>query len=170
MISHLLRAISNRLPCRIIADKDQPYLERYYVGQAFGATFYLHRFVGSDPDRGKHDHPWNWARSLILSGWYLEETRAGTRPVRWYNRLTGDTFHRVVLPAGCREVWTLFWHGPYVKAWGFWRTEAIWSGDESIPLEAACWIPHRPQTNEATGRDQWWKTAPRGRDCSGRMA
>jgi hypothetical protein len=167
MTPRLLRAISDRLPCRIIADNGQAYLERYFLGQAFGATFYLHRFVGSDPDRGLHCHPWGWARSIILSGWYLEETRAGTRPVRWYNRLTGDTFHRVILPFGRREVWTLFFHGRYVKAWGFWRKEVIWS--DAGPVLGATWRPHVPSTNEATGREQWWKRAPRGRDCPGRV-
>ena len=58
-MNRVLRAISDRLPCRLITDKGTLYLERYYVGQAFGATFYLHRFVGSDPDRSMHDHPWN---------------------------------------------------------------------------------------------------------------
>lgn len=168
MLSVLLRKISDRLPCRVISDRGSPYLERFFIGQAFGATFYLHRFVASDPAGSLHDHPWNWARSLILSGWYLEETRAGARRVRWYNRLTGDTFHRVVLPAGCREVWTLFFHGRYRKSWGFWREEPMWHPDG--PVMAGVWIPHVPSTNEASGRDRWWERAPRGRDCPGRMA
>ena len=56
LIIKLLRAISDRLPCRIISDNDQPYLERYYIATLFGVRLYLHRFVGSDPDRGLHDH------------------------------------------------------------------------------------------------------------------
>lgn len=166
MTPRILRAITNSLPCRIIADKGVPYLERYYLGQALGATFYLHRFVGSDPDRGLHDHPWAWARSLILAGWYLEQTRTGTHPVRWYNRLTGDSFHRVILPEGRREVWTLFWHGPYVKQWGFWRDEHFMNFRAADV--GATWHPHVPATHESTGREQWWKTAPLGRDCPGR--
>ncbi|WP_244260428.1 hypothetical protein [Burkholderia gladioli] len=54
----VLYAISSRLPCRIIADGNKPYLERYYLATVFGVRFYLHRFVASDPDRGLHDHPW----------------------------------------------------------------------------------------------------------------
>lgn len=91
--------LTSRLPCRIISDDGTPYLERYYLGTVFGVRFYLHRFVGSDPARGLHDHPWAWARSIVLSGWYFEERRDGKRhKVKWYNKLTGDTFHRVILP------------------------------------------------------------------------
>src|SRR6218665_1650716 len=98
-MSRLLYWLSGLLPCLIISDNGNPHLERYYVGPAFGVRFYLHRFVGSDPTRGLHDHPWPWpwpwARALVLSGWYYEQLRTGTRKVRWFNRLSGDTFHRV---------------------------------------------------------------------------
>jgi len=98
MNNKLLYWLSGFMPCRLINDGDRPYLERYYVGTLLGWRFYLHRFVGSDPAGTLHDHPWSKAYSLILSGWYWEETRSGTRRVRWFNSLTGDTFHRVVLP------------------------------------------------------------------------
>lgn len=164
MIRRLLYAISGRLPCRLINDGDRPYLERYYVGRVLGWTFYLHRFVASDPARGLHDHPWNRAYSFVLAGSYLEETRTGTRRVRWFNRLTGDSFHRVVLPDGCREVWTLFCHGPYVKPWGFMRPLDTVAG---VPL--LLWEPHAYQTDEASGKQRWWDTAPHGADEHRRM-
>lgn len=173
----LLYWLSGRLPCRLINDGDRPYLERYYVGRAFGWTFYLHRFVGSDPARGLHDHPWDRAYSLILSGWYFEETRSGMRKVRWFNRLTGDSFHRVVLPPlGIKTAtgiklapwqqpcWTLFWHGPYVKPWGFMRPLDTVAG---VPL--LLWEPHAYQTDEASGKQRWWDTAPHGADEHRRM-
>lgn len=174
----LLYWLTGRLPCRLINDGERPYLERYYVGRLFGLTFYLHRFVGSDPARGLHDHPWNRAYSLILSGWYFEETRSGMRKVRWFNRLTGDSFHRVVLPgiydtsdgksgvigAPRRHVWTLFWHGPYVKPWGFMRPLDTVAG---VPL--LLWEPHAYQTDEASGKQRWWDTAPHGADEPRRM-
>lgn len=141
IIDRLLFAITNLLPCRIINDGKDPYLERFYVGTLFGWRFYLHRFVDSDPNRGLHCHPWHRAFSIILSGWYWEETRMGFRKVRWFNSLTGDSFHRVVLPfeqvqytymeqghrrTGLRKgstpkpCWTLFFHtAANVKAWGF---------------------------------------------------
>src|SRR3546814_20047607 len=122
MMHALLYRLTDHLPARIISDAGQPYLERYYVGTVFGTRFYLHRFVASDPDRGWHDHPWPWAFSIILSESYLEETRAGTRHVRWFNFLVGDSFHRVILRqryGRTLPVWTQFAHrAKRVKRWG----------------------------------------------------
>jgi hypothetical protein len=128
------------------------------------------------------------ARSLVLSGWYYEETRTGTRKVRWFNRLNGDTFHRVILPksavvvgyeggdvsgfAGSLPVvkrigapqhcWTLFWHrAEYVKPWGFLR-----------PLEgetAVMWVPHNYPKDGTGTPGAWWQSVPRGRNEARRM-
>lgn len=166
MIEKFLFWITGFLPCRLINDGERPYLERYYIGTLFGWRFYFHRFVGSDPDRGLHDHPWRKAYSLILSGWYWEETRSGIRKVRWFNSLTGDTFHRVVLPCasdgrqpdrvcvmthGVSPCWTLFMHTDKdVKPWGFLR----------LVVDGICRF--EPYTYEREGsQKEWWKTAGR---------
>ncbi|MEA3274035.1 MAG: hypothetical protein U9Q81_01780 [Pseudomonadota bacterium] len=82
MIERLLYRISARRPCRFIdGEQGEPYLERYYLFGALGWHAYLHRFVDSDPDRGLHDHPWNRALSLVLSGGY-EELRPSDRHAR----------------------------------------------------------------------------------------
>lgn len=145
---------SGRLPCRIISDGDKPYLERYYLFTLFGVRFYLHRFVASDPDRGLHDHPWSWAFAIILSGWYQDKRRGVTRNVRFFNRLSGDTFHRVILVNG--PVWTIFAHRTKrIKEWGFLRDKGqlgiIYKRHTSSPEE------------------QWWKSVPRGRYETRRM-
>ena len=150
----LLMWITARLPARVISDNGQPYLERYYVGTLGGVRIYLHRFVGSDPDRGVHDHPWAWAASIILAGWYLEESRRGILPVRWFNFLLGDSFHRIIKPEGMPDVWTLFFHkAGDVKPWGFMRYlddgQALWT--EYI---------YGGKGKEAA----WWLTAKKGRD------
>lgn len=150
------------MPFREISDGDTPYLERYYISTLFGWRFYLHRFVGSDPDRGLHDHPWSKAYSLILSGWYYEVTRSGERKVRWFNSLTGDTFHRVVLPNTCDEFpnfgqpcWTLFFHkAGDVKPWGFWREVP------DTPIKDAALFHPYTYEREGSQRD-WWLTAKR---------
>ena len=155
--------LTSRLPCRIIDEDGRPYLERYYLGTVLGWRFYLHRFVGSDPDRALHDHPWTRAFSIILSGWYWEETRSGTRKVRWFNALTGDTFHRVVLPQtysikrGFSDswCWTLFFHRTgHQKDWGFLRPI---NGENG----AALFMPYR-YSREGNQRD-WWLRAPKGK-------
>lgn len=158
MIRKILHRITDRLPCRIINGPDgEPYLERYYVGTVAGWRFYLHQFVGDDPDRGLHDHPWTRAYSVILAGWYIEERRDGKRPVRWFNSLTGDTFHRVVLPSS-DTVWTLFFHRVgRVKPWGFLRST---DGTEQV---------FQPYTYDREGpQDEWWLMAPLGREVRGR--
>lgn len=158
MMRTFLFWLTSRLPCRIISDGNAPYLERYYLFTLLGWRFYLHRFVGSDPDRGLHDHPWARAFSIVLAGQYWEETRSGRRLVRWFNSLTGDTFHRVVLPhVGLYEFpcWTLFFHrAEYVKEWGFLRGQVF--------------IPYiRTRSDEMP---DWWNRVPKGRNEPRRAA
>lgn len=176
MMAKFLYWLTGYLPCRFINDGEHDYLERYYLFTIFGWRFYIHQFVGSDPDRGLHDHPFAKAYSLILSGWYFEQTRSGTRQVRWFNSLTGDTFHRVVLPPigklDCELVkspdgylrieadrkrqpcWTLFFHkAGNVKPWGFWRR--LETGGEGVYM----FTPYR-YDREGNQKD-WWLTAKR---------
>lgn len=163
--------LTAKLPCRIISDGDTPYLERYYLCTLFGVRYYLHRFVGSDPARGYHDHPWPWAISIVLSSYYWDARRSGVRRVAWFNWLLGDSFHRVILPQ--KDVrhwvdgklvtkadipcWTLFFHSAkYVKPWGFLRKR-----DDQTEQ---AWVPHNfPGTGHGTSTP-WWLTAPKGRD------
>ena len=158
MIRRLLFAYSNTRPVKVISDSDRRYLERYFVCSIFGVRVYLHRFVGSDPDRGLHDHPWAWAFSLILSGWYFEETRrtegGGLRTVNYFNFLTGDSFHRVVLPLSLTEVWTLFIVPAHdVKEWGFLRDRGQ-LGHVFTPYN------YGPAGKPA----RWWEHAPKGKE------
>jgi hypothetical protein len=153
-VNRLLYWLAGRLHCRIISDDGAPYLERYYLATLFGVRFYLHRFVGDDPARGLHDHPWPWALSLILFGRYLEETRSGTRLVRWVNWLTGDSFHRVLL-IDRRPVWTLFAHrAAYVKPWGFLKGGSFGT---------AMFYPVAQGPGGGSAAGEWWKTCPQGR-------
>lgn len=172
----LLFWLTSHLPCRIIAEEGSVYLERYYLFTLLGWRFYLHRFVGSDPDRGLHDHPWPRAFSIVLAGWYFEETRSGTRKVRWINILTGDTFHRVVLPCGdylpdfsCDEqpCWTLFFHrAKRTKGWGFLREQP---GDfDAYVGRLSIFTPYTyTRTDEMP---DWWIRVPKGRDEPRRAA
>jgi hypothetical protein len=168
MIRRFLHWLTARLPAKVIG-RPSPYVEWYYVATIplfGGIRVQLHRFVRSDPD-GLHDHPWGWSRSFILTDWYYEQRRDRTR-VRRAGRtygMTGDTFHRVILPLRVRECWTLFIHGPYVKHWGFITPvpgpagfEPTWSG-----RRGGAWrYDARPRNREAF--DDWHKTAPMGRD------
>jgi len=134
----LLHRCSRLLRRRDIMREDgQLYLSRYRVfgwmpgdTRSYPFSIYLHRFHTPDYDPAPHNHPWKWARSLILTGGYVEciERRTGTstgtsglverRP--WtVNQISADTFHVVEELRG-RETWTLFLAGPKTSAWGFW--------------------------------------------------
>jgi len=135
-MERFLMRLAGYLPMREIKDGDRPYLNRYYLCTLFGWRFYLHQFVDDDPSEGLHDHPWRKAFSIVLLGKYFEERRTGTKLVKYFNSLNGDTFHRVVLPktymftfslgedSPSRPVavpcWTIFFHAAKdVKEWGF---------------------------------------------------
>jgi hypothetical protein len=96
-----------------------------------GVGVYLHRFHRSDDDSALHNHPWRWARALILAGGYSEERRVAPilgfgyevarrtlRPGSWV-RINAEDFHRVDLLQS--DSWSLFIAGPKFASWGFWE-------------------------------------------------
>ncbi len=102
-----------------------PYLLRLYVFKKWRERLpglFLHYFYRSDADRDLHNHPWDWAVSLILRGGYYEHTGwdIDEYPPGSTNMLLSNSFHRVELldeRAGC---WSLFVAGPREKRlWGF---------------------------------------------------
>jgi hypothetical protein len=159
----ILERLVRLLPRRVILDRDgrSPYLSRWYVrGRPFmpdgsspfdatgqmrpeavfpdGVHLYVHRFHRSDQDVALHNHPWKWARSLILAGGYSEERTTfavrGLPRTKDLNfglvervvRRPGDLvridehdFHRVDLLE--HDSWSLFLAGPKTgRSWGFW--------------------------------------------------
>lgn len=173
MMRRLLLWLTARLPVKVIG-RESAYVEWYHVATLCGlARIQIHRFLRSDPD-GLHDHPWGWSRSIVLAGWYLEERRDRTRvrSAPYTYAMTGDTFHRVILPEGMREVWTLFVHGPYVKHWGFiapalQRHRADGTSDEPSwrDREGATWFyVARPRSAQRFDPWPWQPGTPRGRE------
>lgn len=123
-----------------IETNGDPYLTRVLLPRiripSLGIDFrpMLHHFHRPDADRHTHSHPWTWAKSLLLTGSYIETRRAPghmvwnnfvgefdppteTKSVTRFNSLTGDDYHKVDNLIG--EVWTFFVTGPHVKDWGF---------------------------------------------------
>lgn len=195
MIRKLLFNLTSRLPCRIIDEAGQPYLERYYLAGFGSYRIYVHRFVGSDPDRGLHSHPWKWALSIVLAGWYFEERFSGTqtptiRRVRRLNFLLGESFHRVILPRDwlnqapymspdmrptiaqamkVRDCWTLFIHKAQAggRRWGFIRPAAR-QEDARFASPPQVFTPF-VYPGGATRSGEWWKSVPKGRDEARRL-
>jgi hypothetical protein len=165
MMHNFLMWLTARLPAREITSDGRPYLERYFIGQLWGWTFYFHRFLASDPGRGLHDHPWNLGVSVLLAGKYYERYLRGItcygeqlgrrnrylfipnfiRPLYW---------HRVILIKN-RPVWTLFFHTAWVRHWGFLDT---------VQLSSTCGIKleRSSETIDVAGNSRWWKTAATG--------
>lgn len=170
MLRKALYNYSGRLPCRLIHSQGKRYLERYYLGQLFGFTFYLHRFVGSDGDRALHDHPWKTAGAICLAGGYLE------RRIRWFNPRTGyDTRDRIIRPGWLNmiraatfhqilstdaDTWTLFFHTPKIKEWGF--MEIIDHEDEQGRQRL---LPHYYGDTDSSSHRQWWQYVPKGSEA-----
>ena len=50
----------------------QLYIERYCLYEGPRGCVFLHRFHRPDDDRGPHNHPYSWSKSLILTGGYVE--------------------------------------------------------------------------------------------------
>lgn len=109
-----------------IGGRERPYLIRWYLlPRNRWLNLYLHKFLRSDADREKHDHPW-WFVSLMLRGKYLEETDVGkterVAPSICFRR--AEHRHRVELfrDAKCQEIpcWTIVLTGPVSREWGFW--------------------------------------------------
>jgi hypothetical protein len=72
-----LHQITATMPCKTIQVHGADYLRRYYAGTfKDGSDLWLHEFLSCDGDSHLHSHPFN-ARSVILHGWYDEETPEG---------------------------------------------------------------------------------------------
>ena len=95
---------------------------------------------------------------IVLSGGYLEQRKTGAGVTERVlgagsvNRLTGEDFHRIVLPRQ-QQAWTFFMHSARVRDWGFLTTDG--SDNQTF-------TPHNQVNNEGT-HNNWWKRASRGR-------
>lgn len=136
-------------PYRHITGKDGSiYMYRYWLFNGYDSprhkkwlpSIRLHRIMRPDSDRHMHDHPWRWARTFVLKGWYREERpsigseaeqmalkcglRFHVKPVSYVREVayTGllmhGCYHRIT-EASPDGVWTLFITGPKTDTWGF---------------------------------------------------
>lgn len=151
------------LPYREISDGISPYLERYFLKETEKYIYVLHHFVGNDPDRGTHTHKW-FAWSFVLVGWYWEEYRWRRHKVKWFNRITPDTRHRIDLatpdnPSELNDCWTLFVYEKKVSSetWGF---DKVLEGEEEGTF---LHIPYK-YTLEGDQAQWWLKAGTRPKD------
>jgi len=165
-MKRFLESIASKRPVKHITDpEDEKYLERYFLFHIplLNITCYLHHFVGSDPDRGLHSHPWKWAYSIILSGHYKEIMAVEFNKTVFsivekirlpgtIHRLKNDSWHRVILPPQGGECWTLFIHGSRVSGWGFLHYI------EHEKINRCFMTNYEPYTLDRSFPDfKWWK-------------
>lgn len=97
---------------------------------------------------------------------FIGEREHSLRPPFSVTRIHATTWHRVALPPfiPARTVWTLFWHGPYTKGWGFVSDRAVHEATARaartgqpriLPIEV-----HQGPAGSTGGR--WWQSAPTG--------
>lgn len=123
---------------RIIPDRDGKgeYMHRYYLmfrdtlthvpteqRKKFPFNLFLHKIMLSDEDY-HHDHPW-WYVVIILKGGYWEYTPQGKfwRGPGSIRFAKATQLHHVELrkDENGKEIpnWSLFFHGPRQREWGF---------------------------------------------------
>lgn len=112
-------------------ENGKPYLSRLLLPRIklpLVGTFrpMLHKFHRADKDQDLHNHPWQWAKSIVLTGGYIEERlvplngnlmRTVRRLVTRFNSLNDKDYHRVESVAD--NTFTLFISGPRTQEWGF---------------------------------------------------
>lgn len=104
---------------------EKKHLQRTYIKKkGLLPEVFLHKFYASDSDRHLHNHPWEWAKSLILKGSYQEEKAYGIDNFVFFrkpgdvNSITKLDYHRVTL-CNNEPVYTLFVAGKRTQSWGF---------------------------------------------------
>jgi hypothetical protein len=100
-----------------------PYITRTLLPRIAGHRVMLHHIHRADSDRWLHNHPWREAAFRVVGGGYTEERLVDGQIVTTtlragdVNRLTHDTFHRVI--AIEPNTWTVGVIGDRMQDWGF---------------------------------------------------
>lgn len=117
---------------------DTLYMDRWWLFNAYGKdqaggqtparwpwlpSIRVHHICLPDDDDHEHDHPWD-ARTIILSGWYVEERRTHAEATRVMRAgqtapITAGQYHRIARVSD-GGVFTLFLTWDHIEDWGFW--------------------------------------------------
>lgn len=117
-----------------ITDYDDPsnilFTRWFVIGTPFGAVM-VHKLRKSDvpnrdvPNRGVHDHPWNFVSFAFGKYWELREfpgeRHRFAEPPHFFRFRRATDLHRVALCQENKPVWTLVIHGRRQREWGFYQ-------------------------------------------------
>lgn len=97
---------------------DSEYIIRLHLIKTPWFAICLHWLMKPDPEPYDHDHPVSLL-SIILHGWYREQSNKGIVKHRWYNfiRATPAFTHTIVEVAP--KTLTLAIMGPKTREWGY---------------------------------------------------
>lgn len=175
MFERFIEWLTDGLPANKIDNDDgSDYLLRFFLFRIpfTDITFFIHKFLDSDDDRGLHDHPWNWSVSVILVGSYIEHFLTKWNEIMFRTRdrfkpklIKGNDFHRVELQRDEQErnkpVWTLFIHGTRTKTWGFMINP---ERNDGMVVSYRYDIVHDSVYRLNSKKRSTWKIQPKGRD------
>lgn len=94
------------------------YLDRICLIRTPFFQILLHRIYRPDRQDEMHDHPWDFL-SILLRGFYIEDTPKGLKYRRWFNWKWATDRHSIRTVSRV-PVWSLVFTGPKRKSWGFW--------------------------------------------------
>lgn len=106
------------MAARTIGDGQTTYMKRLCILTTPWFSIKLHRIFRKDGQRDLHDHPWNFL-SIILRGFYREDTVDGIKERRWLNFKRAEDRHSIRYVSRS-PVWTLVVTGRRRRRWGFW--------------------------------------------------
>ena len=121
-----LEARPRTLPSWVVAPWWARFVRR--IGCPGWSMVALHCLHQSDPDRGLHNHPYTFARALVLRGGYVERVLDSDDMLEAFyvrrpgavNRIPADRYHAVYLLGEHTPSWSLFCAGPkHGNGWGF---------------------------------------------------
>lgn len=103
---------------KIIGDGRTVYMLRLTLLATPLFGIQLHWIYRPDNQRELHDHPWDFL-SIMLRGFYREDTPAGRRERRWFNWKRAEGRHSIRYVSRS-PVMTLVFRGRERRPWGFW--------------------------------------------------
>lgn len=95
-----------------------PYCYRWVFNLGLFAIR-LHKWVGSDDLRFRHDHPY-WFFTAVLKGEYVDVTEKGEEQMSPGTIRFRPAKHQHSVKLTKKPCWTLIFSGPALRNWGFW--------------------------------------------------
>lgn len=142
---------------RVVPKADEPSVDLLLQFMIWPGRLYLQHFIHPETGGYFHRHRWSFMRSLVLSGYFIEQRPIGRCSVRWVEHVSPsiysmdhNTIHRVAFWS--EDCWTLFYMSKErTDLWGYYKRLPNGCLSTMIPWRAAvmCRVPSL-ETKEIT--------------------